>query len=525
LTHTHRAFSLLAFLAISAPAQVQINRVRADLNFLSSDPLQGRLSLDRSADVAAQFIATEFEKAGLTPAARDATSYLQPFTLIAYHPDAQSQSLDLERAGTSKHFRPRADFNGGFMKTATVNGPLVFAGYGITAPEYRYDDYAGIDVHGKIVLIFDHEPRETDPASPFNGTGHTVHGARSTKLVNAQQHGAAAVLIVSEPLRKHPGAFDRPPTTASGQSARATAPTQALEAWIEIPAFSVNDNTATELLAPLHESPADLQHAIDQDLRPASKMVPDSTITLHTANTESHSGTSFNVVGLLEGADPDLKSETIVISAHYDHLGARNGEVYHGANDNASGTVAVMELARLFAASSTRPKRSVLFIVFGSEEEGMLGSHYYCNHPLRDLASTRADINLDMIARDEAHIPQSQGVVNIPSDTSNELNLVGTFYSPDLRNTVENANDSVGLLLDTKFDRDHDMNALFRCDHFPFLVHHVPAVWFFGGWHPGYHEPSDTVEKLNFPKLAKVIVLAQRTALQLANSAQPPTFK
>jgi len=516
---------LLALLSVASFAQVQIARVRADLGFLSSDPLQGRLSLDRSADVAAQFIATEFEKAGLKAAAQGGTSYLQPFTLIAYHPDAQSQSLELERGGTSKHFRPRTDFSGGFLKSVTVNGSLVFAGYGITAPEYGYDDYAGLDVKGKVVLIFDHEPRETDPASPFNGTGHTVHGARSTKLVNAQQHGAVAVLIVSEPLRKHPGSFDHPPTTASGRSARATAPTQALEGWIEIPAFSVSDETAAELLAPLHKSSAELQRAIDRDLRPISQLVPDSTVTLHTANTESHSGTSYNVTGLLEGADPNLKSETIVISAHYDHLGVRDGEVYHGANDNASGTAAVMELARLFAANATRPKRGILFVVFGSEEEGMLGSHSYCNHPLRDLATTRADINLDMIARDEAHIPQSQGVVNIPADTSNELNLVGTFYSPDLRRTVENANNNgVGLLLDTKFDRDHDMNALFRCDHFPFLVHHVPAVWFFGGWHPGYHEPSDTVEKLNFVKLEKVILLAERSAMALANSEQPPSF-
>ncbi len=257
---------------------------------------------------------------------------------------------------------------------------------------------------------------------------------------------------------------------------------------------------------------------------PHLRIYADSTVALRTANSESHSGTSANVAGLLEGSDARLKNETVMLTAHYDHLGARNGVVYPGANDNASGTAAVMELARLFASSGVKPRRSLLFVVFGSEEEGMLGSHYYCNHPLRPLALTRAVINLDMIGRNEAHIPQSEGVVQIPADTSNELNLVGTFYSPDLRNVVEREDKVVGLQLDTKFDGDHDLNVLFRCDHFPFLVHHVPAVWFFGGFHPGYHEPSDTVDKLNFPKIEKVIRLAQLSAAELANATNTPRF-
>jgi Zn-dependent M28 family amino/carboxypeptidase len=137
---------------------------------------------------------------------------------------------------------------------------------------------------------------------------------------------------------------------------------------------------------------------------------------------------------------------------------------------------------------------------------------------------TAAVINLDMIARDEAHIPQSRGAVDIPSDTSNEINLVGSFYSPDLRVVVSQANEHVGLELSTKFDNDHDMNALFRCDHFPFLLHDVPAVWLFGGWHPDYHEPSDVVEKLNFNKYSKVVRLAYVAARSIADSRARPRF-
>jgi Zn-dependent M28 family amino/carboxypeptidase len=230
------------------------------------------------------------------------------------------------------------------------------------------------------------------------------------------------------------------------------------------------------------------------------------------------------VVGLIEGSDPALRDETVMLTAHYDHLGVHNGRVYPGANDNASGTAGVMELARMFAANPPRPRRNLLFVVFGSEEEGLLGSYYYAAHPLRPLATTRAVLNLDMIARNEAHIPQSRGVVEIPTDTTNEINLVGVFHSRDLRDAIENANQKTGLQISAKFDRDHDLNALFRCDHFPFLVHDVPAVWFFGGWHPGYHEPSDTVDQLDFPKLEKVLRLAYWTARLVADSSAPPRF-
>ena len=153
-----------------------------------------------------------------------------------------------------------------------------------------------------------------------------------------------------------------------------------------------------------------------------------------------------------------------------------------------------------------------------------MGSFYYTAHPLRPLAGTRAVLNLDMIGRDEAHIPQSQSVLQIAADTSNVLNLVGTTYSADLLATIERENGNVGLTLDTKFDRDHALNALFRCDHLPFLVAGIPAVWLFGGFHPGYHEPSDTVDKLNFPKMEKVIRLAYRVAEQVANNPQVPRF-
>ncbi len=375
------------------------------------------------------------------------------------------------------------------------------------------------------MLAFDHEPQETDPRSVFNGTGHTRYAnSARVKPENAQLHGALALMIVSEPLRKHPGAFGPTPRPPGKPSLRASAPRQALDDP-SIPVFSLSDHAAAELLRSSGRTPVELQTAIDRDLKPASMVLPDTAIEVSVSASEVRRGQSANVIGVLEGSDPKLRSETILITAHYDHLGVQNGYLYPGANDNASGSVAVMELARLFVRDAARPRRSLLFVVFGSEEEGLLGSYYYVAHPMRPLATTRAVLNLDMIARDEAHIPQSQGVVEIPPDTRNEINLVGAFYSRDLEAVIRKANEKVGLEISMKFDRDHDLNVLFRCDHFPFLLHDVPAVWIFGGFHPGYHEPSDTIDRLDFPKLEKVVRLAYGSARSLADAPLTPRFQ
>ena len=515
---------LPAILLLAQPPypQPQINRVRADLDFLTSGVLAGRASLTPEADVAARYIAAEFQKAGLLPA--NADSYLQPFPLVAYRADLARRSLTLNRAGKVKTFDGGSDFLGSFYRDMDIKAPVVFAGYGITAPEYRYDDYANLDVKGKIVLIFDHEPQEADPRSIFNGEGHTLHAGRWMKAANARRHGAIGLLIGNDPLHHTSSAFSNKQMVGVSPSLRASAPPQALDDPDQIPVFLISDNTFAELLLPTHTSPRQLQEQIDSGLKPHSGLLADTTVEMSAANAEQHRGVSMNAVGFLEGSDPNLKGDTVILTAHYDHLGVQNGHLYPGANDNASGTAAVMELARLFGSQEVRPKRSLLFIVFGSEEQMMLGSFFYTGHPLRSLERTRAVINLDMIGRNEAHIAQDEGHLHIPADTTKEINLVGSLYSPALRSIILREDRRVGLQLDTKYDADRTLNALFRCDHLPFLIAQVPAVWFFAGFHPGYHEPSDTIDKLNFPKIKKVIELAYLTSLTIANSPTPPRF-
>ena len=291
---------------------------------------------------------------------------------------------------------------------------------------------------------------------------------------------------------------------------------------------------AADLLQPANSTAKALQTAIDKDLKPQSREVPGVQLHLETRNATTRTGIAYNVAGLLPGGDPTLSAETILISAHHDHNGSsevedpdgkRHLEIWHGADDNGSGTVGVVELAHAFAANPVKPKRSILFVVFAAEERGPLqGSYYMSNHPLRPLATTRAMINCDMIGRDEAPSPQTDGAIEIPKDTTNRLNLIGTLYAPDLLKTVQREDQHVGLILDDRFDRDTALGIFFRSDQFPFILHDVPALWFFTGFHPDYHHVTDTVDRIDFTKMTKIVRLAYLSLFDIADNPIPPRF-
>ena len=507
--------ALLLALAPSMPAQEQVSRerLRADLEFLCSPPIEGRASLSRGADAAAWFLATEMRKIGLQPAI--GTSFLQPFEVVPLQLDRDRTSIQVLRDGAGQ------TFGGGSVFFPEPGNPIdltlevVFAGYGITAPEAGYDDFAGIDVRGKAVLVFDHEPQEDNAQSVFHGTGFTLHANTWTKTQTAERHGATAVLVVTEPVNTHRSA-PRPPE-------RANAPRQALaRSELRIPRFGVSPQVAQALLEPTGRTLAELQAEIDRAPSPSSRLLEGVKVRLRAASQEAVPQTSWNVAGLWPGTDPALRDETILVTSHYDHLGVQNGKLYPGANDNASGVVAMLEAARQVARQ--RLPRSVLFVSFGSEEQLMLGSYHYVDHPLRPLEKTTAVLNLDMIGRNEEHTAESLGAYELTAARSDQLNLVGAVFSSDLEALLAKQAPTAGLGLSTKFDRDSSMRALFRCDHLPFLQKGIPAVWLFGGFHPGYHEPADTVDRLDFDKLARVVRLTVNAVRALAGPGAPPRF-
>ena len=494
-----RRFLLLGFLFVglvaaapgAAPSLPPADWMLEEVKTLASPAMDGRGSGTPGADLAAAHVAAVFRAAGLTPAG-EAGTFLQPFsvptglrlgnpnTLVVLSPTRWG--LDL-----GKDFTPLALSGNG-----TATGDLVFVGYGITAPELGYDDYAGIDARDKIVLAITREPRSQDPASPFRRPDAYHYAERAHKIINARQHGAAAILLVA-----HPRSDERLPAL------RGLSQPQGLLA-----AF-VARTTAEALLASAGMKLGELADAIDAHLAPRS--APAAGVKLRVEVTlVRESGTARNVIGLLPGKDPALRDQAIVIGAHYDHLGRggegslapdRSGEIHPGADDNASGTVAMMALARAFAATGGAP-RTLVFAAFSGEELGLLGSAEYVRHPAVALDKTVLMLNLDMVGRLRDRRLYIGGI-----DSGTGLRALVTETARDLPLSLE--------LRPSPFAPS---------DHTSFYVAGRPVLFFFTGAHDDYHRPSDTWDRINREGLATVATLAARVVAAVAAEPTPPVY-
>ena len=417
-----------------------------------------------------------------------------------------------------------------FSGSGRVSGPVVFAGFGISAPGYGYDDLAG-DLRGKILLVLDHEPGENDAASAFDGLVTSEYASQLKKTLAAQERGAAAVLFVAD-LHNHPGPED------FDQAARLYWPSPAprvgryaLGSWMErvrIPAAQVSIALAEALVRGTGKSLVELGRAAESRRGTAALALGGAQATLTTSVTRNVVR-DRNVVAAIEGSDPRLKDEWVIVSGHPDHDGADGTQIWNGADDNGSGTVGLVAIAEAYvraAAAGVRPKRSVLFAAFNSEERGLLGAWAYAESPLVPLAQTVAVLNMDMIGRNE-EVPEGGGprFRGLPPQTAesnqNSVTLLGFSRSPSLTAAVERANRAFGLTLKQDYDNNVS-NLIRRSDHWPFIQHGVPGIWFHTGLHPDYHTTSDRPEKINYPKMEKIARLVYQTSWDLANAAERP---
>jgi hypothetical protein len=347
------------------------------------------------------------------------------------------------------------------------------------------------------------------------GTLDTYHAFNWEKLEELRRRGAAGLLLVQDRVRR-----DVKQTPASSPRAGG-GPDFALagQMW-DIPTFSITREVADQLLAPAGKTTDALQAGIDRTLRPDSVEVPASSACMAKAfhNLETHKGR--NVVALLEGSDPNLKSQAILVTAHHDHMGMANGHIYNGADDNASGVAGLLEIAMAFVRGKIHPKRSVLFIAYDGEERIFLGSYYYVTHPIVPLDQTVANINMDMIGRneDDANWPVP------PDGNANMVNVLGTRYNPGLRQVIDRQNDLVGLKLDYKMDVVDPDSLWSRSDHFWFAALHIPQVEFQTGLHPDYHTDRDTWDRINYPKVTKIVRLVFLSIDELASSGEKLAF-
>jgi hypothetical protein len=511
--------------------------MKADLTFLASDAMAGRLTDTPQNALAAEWIASRFERLALKPVGDDA-GYYQKYDLVVASLGPENT---MTVGGTVKHAGPKlgVDFSPQrFSASGTAKGEVVFVGYGITSPERGYDDYGGPatgSVKGRIAIAIDHEPGENDPASIFDGVVTSQASSALNKALAAQAKGAVAILFVSD-VHNHQQQGDG--TRLAGnfwpEQEPRIRPFQ-LGSWVEnvrIPAAQISPALAGALLAGTGRSLADLATASDK-ANGSSPVVSTGADLEITTSVVRKVIPDRNVIGLIEGSDPKLKDEIVVVCAHYDHDGVNGGNVMNGADDDGSGTVGVMEIAEAYALAAQkgmRPRRSVLFAAWNSEERGLFGAWAYTEKPIFPLARIAAVLNMDMIGRNE-EVPAGGGgggrfrglEVQTAESNDNAVNIIGTTRSASLKDAIERANAGVGLTLRLRYDNNISQ-LMRRSDHWPFLNHGVPAVWVHTGLHPDYHTPNDDASRINYVKMEKIARMVYLASWDLANADSRPSL-
>jgi hypothetical protein len=459
---------------------------RETVPFLASDALEGRAPGSHGLITAGDFLAARFTSLGLSPAP-GMKDYFQPFTMPLASTLAPGTNLLLNDKSLALHtdFSPQSPTGEG-----PFAGKVVFAGYGVTRENNGYDDYANIDAHGKVVLVMREELHDEKGASRFASANHLWSpGAYfNTKARNAAQHGAAALLLVTPPSAN--GADEVLPFFGDvGSPASA------------IPVMQVSRRVADLLLSTGGAKDLKtLEQSIDSTGKPQSIDLSDAEVSGDI--TLKHSSADVrNVIAYLPGAGPHA-DEFVVVGAHYDHLGTGQvghtrgpaGNIYHGADDNASGTAAVLELAEKFKQSDPLP-RSILFVLFTAEEEGLVGSDWFVKHPPVPLEKIVAMFNLDMVGR-----------------LKDENLLIGGWgTAPIFDSMMKEA--TAGLPIKTQ---SFEKGGLGPSDHMSFALQNIPVLFLFTGLHADYHRPTDTADKINYAGIDEVVTVSQRIITRLA---------
>jgi aminopeptidase YwaD len=490
---------VISFILTGCSSSIQVNtstditaqELQQHVKYFASDELKGRKSGEEGNEKAATYISSQFGQYGLLPTG-DNKSYLQHFTFTASTKQGQNNQLRVSYGGKNISFQLNRQYRTLSSSIDTVlTCPVVFVGYGISDPDSsKYDDFSGIDVKNKIVIMLRYAPGGKD--EPKFAEKQSI----IAKTITAREKGVAGILFVTAPPGSDGSDLSsiRPPGMTNSGVAAAAMTWTALDSLFTI----------------IGKDLKSIQHQIDSLKSPSSFELPQASVSFQTQIVRV-TAKSANVVGYLPGTDPRLKDEVLVIGAHFDHLGM-GGEgsgslkpdtiaIHHGADDNASGSAGLLEAAQYLSAHRLSLKRSVLFIAFSGEELGLLGSDYYVKHPLFPLDKTIAMINMDMIGR--------------LKDSTLVIEGMGT--SPHWEELVKKENiDSLNLKLKP--------DGFGPSDHASFYSKDLPVMFFFTNLHSDYHRPSDTWEKINYVGEQKVVQLVTRIATDIANDENKPQF-
>ena len=486
------AVSLLAAATPASIGNADPKRYLADVKTLAAPNMEGRGPGTHGLARASKYIEHRYKALGLQPAGTD--GYLQPFTVTTGAKLKGDNELVVIDGAQKQPLRINQDFEPiSFSSSGSFTGPLVFVGYGATADEFQYDDYAGIDVKDKIVVLLRYEPESF--AAKAGHQGLTLHSQLVTKAINARNHGAKAVVLVNgkladgeEDLLMRFGGVSGPENAG-------------------ILLLQVKNADADSWFKAAGKSLPDVQQQMNSSGKPASFAFPEGLRLSLKIDIEATHARVDNVLAYL----PGKSSEYLIIGAHYDHLGrgdsnslapSQLGQIHPGADDNASGTAGVLELARLFAPLKGQLDRGILFMSFSGEELGLLGSAHWVKNPTMPLDKCVAMINMDMIGRIR----------------DNKVFIGGVGTGSTFGSILEVAQKK------TNFTVESSAGGYSSSDHTSFVAKKIPVLFFFSGLHADYHKPSDTWDKINAPSAAQLLDMVGDVALQLASAPKPPSL-
>lgn len=471
------------------------------LHVIASDEYEGRETGKKGQKMTAEYLAAHFKNSGLAPVNG---GYFQEFPLRIQYPEGVNFTLN----GKEYKFLKDFYFMRGFEDTTLSTAEIVFAGFGIE--DEKYTDYPQKnmpDLKGKVVMYFAGEPfNEKKEISLITGSKKPSEWTTNwrLKLEKAKEKGAVAALIISPDINKNIEMMRHFIEMPSMKLESEEEPSRQV-----LPNFTISEEMADAIFSPGKITSAQLRKKIVK--RKKTKTIAAKADIFIGMQRKTERLTSENVIGFIEGTD--RKEELLIVTAHYDHLGKNDTTVYNGADDDGSGTVALLELAEAFSMAKKEgygPRRSILFMPVAGEEKGLLGSQYYTDKPLFPLGKTIADLNIDMIGRlDEKH-----------KDNSNYVYLIGSDkLSTELHKISEDANNRYTKLdLDYTFNDPADKNRFYyRSDHYNFAKNNIPVIFYFNGVHEDYHKPTDEVSKINFEKMEKITRLVFYTAWDLSN--------
>ena len=502
-TYRPRAVGVLSFLAVMsitllaapeppAAPTADPHRYLEDIKTLTTPAMEGRGDGTKGLTRAAHLIEKRFKSLGLEPAGTN--SYFQPFTVITGAQLKGNNHFVVQAGEQKKELKPKLDFVPfSFSSSGAAQGALVFAGYGVSADEFQYDDYAGIDVNDKIVVVLRYEPASF--AAKTGNHGMTQHSQLIAKAINARNHGAKAIVLVNGKL----GDGEEDLLTRFGS---VSGPEN-----VGIVFVQVKNAVAEEWLKAAGKSLQETQDKINNSGKPESFALPENQKASVKVSIVTTRATVNNVLAYL----PGKTDEYVIIGAHYDHLGRGNfdslapsqiGQIHPGADDNASGTAGVLELARLLAPQKGQLRRGILFASFAGEELGLLGSAEWVKEPTRPLEKAVAMLNMDMIGR-------------IKDD---KVYVGGVGTGSTLKAIVEQAQASSG------FKIEYSPGGYSSSDHTSFVAKKIPVLFFFSGLHSDYHKPSDTWEKINPGSAARLLDVVSATGVKLADADERPAF-